>query len=454
MRTWIFDHALLPEGWTHDVAITVADGVIVEVVAGARGLEGNRQAGIAIPGLPNVHSHTFQRAMAGLAECRGASEDGFWVWREVMYRFLRRLAPEAVEAIAAFAFMEMLESGFTAVGEFHYLHHDIDGRPYGDLAEMSGRIAAAAAETGIGLTLLPVYYADGGFGGRPPDAGQQRFLNDVDRFAGLLERAREVVSGLPDAVVGVAPHSLRAAAPRALTEVVGLAGDGPIHIHAAEQMREVEECVAWSGGRRPVEWLLDEAGVDGRWCLVHATHMSGEEVHRLAASGAVAGLCPLTEANLGDGLFPAVPYLEAGGSFAVGSDSNVAIGAAAELMQLEYGQRLELRTRNVFARRVGESTGRQLYEKALAGGCQALGRRIGALAVGWRADIVVLNAAHPDLCTVEADHWLDRYVFTAGGSAVETVLVGGAPLVVAGHHRGRERIIRKYVDTLNYLNAS
>ena len=271
-RELFFDHALLPVGWARDVRIGVADGAIVVGRAQARRATGaERLAGIALPGLPNLHCHAFQRGMAGLAERRGPQADSFWTWREVMYRFLARLTPDDVEAIAAFAYVEMLEAGFTTVGEFHYLHHDVDGRPYADIGEMAARIAAASAETRIGLTLLPSFYAYGGFGGAPPSPGQRRFLNDPDRFLKLVERCRAIVAGLPAARVGIAPHSLRAVTPETLRAVCQAAPDGPIHIHAAEQTKEVDECVA-ALGSRPVQWLIDHAGLDARWCVIHATH--------------------------------------------------------------------------------------------------------------------------------------------------------------------------------------
>ncbi len=336
--------------------------------------------------------------MAGLAERRGPAHDSFWTWREVMYRFLGKLTPDDAEAIAAFAYMQMLETGFTAVGEFHYLHHDVDGRPYADLGEMAARIAAAASATGIGLTLLPTLYIHGGFGGAAPNEGQKRFLNDRDRYAALLARSREIVTALPDARVGIAPHSLRAVTPDALRAAVA-AHDGPIHIHAAEQTKEVADCIA-ALKATPVAWLLDNAGVDRRWCLIHATHMTEDETRRLAASGAVAGLCPLTEASLGDGIFNGAEYFAGGGRFGVGTDSNIQIGAAAELRMLEYSQRLRRHTRNVFAHE-GESTGTRIYLEACNGGAQALGRDIGAIAAGRRADMVVLDAGHAGVTGVD-----------------------------------------------------
>jgi formimidoylglutamate deiminase len=442
MRRLILDHALLAHGWARNVGLDIGDGTIAAVHPNASAEDRERVAGIALPGLPNLHSHTFQRGMAGLAETRGPEGDSFWTWRQVMYRFLGSLTPDDVEAIAAFAMMEMLEGGFTALAEFHYLHHDADGRPYADIAELSHRIAAAAQETGMGLTLLPVFYAQGGFGGVTRSEGQRRFINDVDSYARLLEGAREAVAELDDAVVGVAPHSLRAVTPESL-EVVTLAGEGPIHIHIAEQVKEVEDCLSWSG-QRPVAWLLDHAPVDPRWCLIHATHLDAGEVEGIAMSGAVAGLCPITEANLGDGIFEGADYLAAGGRFGVGSDSNIEISASAELKQFEYSQRLKHRARNVLARREGQSTGRSLYDRALAGGAQALGRRIGVIEAGQRADLVVLDASHPDLAAVSRDRWIDSYVFVAGKAAIDTVFVAGNAVVRSGRHIHRETIRARY----------
>jgi formiminoglutamate deiminase len=449
VKAFFFDHALLPAGWAHDVRIDVSDGTIVAVQPGSPADGAERIAGVALPGLPNLHCHAFQRAMAGLAERRGAA-DSFWSWRAVMYGFLAALTPDDVEAIAAFAYMEMLESGFTAVGEFHYLHHDVDGRPFADVGEMAARIAAAAAETGIGLTLLPSFYANGDFGGVAAMRGQRRFLNDPDGFLKLLARTHEIAAQVADAAVGIAPHSLRAVTPKTLRAVVEAGGSGPIHIHVAEQSREVVDCAAVLG-QPPVDWLMNNFDVGPRWCLVHATHMGAGEISRLAGSGAVAGLCPLTEANLGDGIFRAPEFLAGGGRFGVGSDSNIEIDAAAELRQLEYSQRLQRHARNVLAAHEGQSTGRRLYEGALAGGAQALGRRIGSLEAGRRGDIVVLAADHPDLAGRRDDSWLDSYVFVAGGKLVRTVLVGGTTVVSDGRHRAHTAIAERYRKVVTRL---
>ncbi len=448
----ILDHALTPQGWRSGLGLDLRDGVIEQLIPDADPRGRERIAGHAIPGLPNLHSHTFQRGMAGLAERRGPSGDSFWTWRQVMYDFLGRLTPDDVEAVAAYAFMEMLEGGFTSVAEFHYLHHDIGGAPHADIAELSRRIASAAGATGIGLTLLPVFYANGGFGGAAPSPGQARFVNDPDAYARICEGAREAVAGLPCARIGIAPHSLRAVTPDSLRDVVAGAGEGPIHIHVAEQVREVEDCLAWSG-MRPVAWLLDRMDVDGRWSLIHATHLDADEIAALASSGAVAGLCPVTEASLGDGIFAGEAFARAGGLYGVGSDSNIEITAFGELRQLEYSQRLALRARNVMALEEGRSTGRALYDSACAGGARALGLPVGAIAPGMRADFVVLDDRHPDLAFATGDRLLDLAIFTAGRSAIREVRCGGERLVENGRHRSREAIEARYRQTLKSLTA-
>jgi len=444
-----FATALLPDGWARDVRITVKDGLMAAIEADVAPGESERHA-VALPGLPNLHSHAFQRGMAGLAEVRGHSDDSFWTWREIMYRFVDRLTPDDLAAIAAQAYAEMLESGFTRVGEFHYLHHGSDGAPFADPAEMSGAIVMAAEEVGIALTHLPVFYAHSGFGGSAPGEGQRRFLHDIDGFATLLDAARAKAKALPDAMVGIAPHSLRAVTPAELAALAPLADGAPIHIHIAEQVREVEDCLAWSGAR-PVEWLLDHAPVGPQWCLVHATHMTDAETVAMARSGAVAGLCPITEANLGDGLFPAEAFLTAGGAYGVGSDSNVRIDATEELRLLEYGQRLARRGRNLLTG-PGASTGGALYRAALAGGAQALGAEAG-LRVGAPADIVSLDVEHPSLAARSGDALLDGLIFAAGREGVDRVWRRGREVVTNGRHIARGAIAARYRATLTKLLA-
>jgi formiminoglutamate deiminase len=442
--------ALTPEGWKSDVRITIEEGKVAAVETGAEAREGDERHAIMAPAAANLHSHAFQRAMAGLAEVRGREIDTFWTWRETMYRFALQMSPDDVEAVAAQLYVEMLEAGFAAVAEFHYLHHAPDGSPYESRAEMAGRILAAARRTGIGITLLPVFYAHSTFGGAPPEPEQRRFVNDVASFARLVDDCRRMVEGERDETIGIAPHSLRAVSPGELSELISLAGDAPIHIHAAEQIKEVEDCVAWSGAR-PVRWLIDHAGVDEKWCLVHATHMDERETQDLARSGAVAGLCPVTEANLGDGIFNAADYLRSGGRYGVGTDSNVSIGVAAELRQLEYAQRLRERARNVCAP-AGGSTGRAMLEAIWSGGAQALRRRCGRLAPGASADILTFRADHPTLVGKADDQILDAWIFSVGNGLVDCVWSGGLKVVVDGRHVFKDQVAARFATTMRELS--
>jgi formimidoylglutamate deiminase len=449
-----FEQALLSQGFDRDVRIVVDTGRIKSVEVGAAAEQGDERHRIGLPGICNLHSHAFQRGMAGLAEIRGTAADSFWTWRELMYRFVGRMTADDIEAVAAQAYVEMLEAGFTRVGEFHYIHHDVSGAPYANIGELAERIAAAAQSTGIGLTLLPVFYAHAGFGGRLPDRGQRRFINDVNGFSRLLEASRRAVAGLKGAVVGLAPHSLRAVTPGELDAILNLAGDCPVHIHIAEQTREVDECIAFSG-QRPLHWLFDHVEVDRRWCLVHAIHATPEEIGRLAQSGAVAGLCPITEANLGDGTFNAPELIERGGAFGIGSDSNILIGVADELRQLEYSQRLARRARNVIAgHAAATSTGRALFEAALRGGSQALGVVNPGLAAGGFADIVSLDAEHITLAGRSGDALLDSWIFAAGRPLVDCVWAQGRRVVQGGRHHAREAVARRFRHTLQGLLAA
>jgi len=445
--------ALLPEGWSQDVRLTIKDGLIAAVQPGAKAATNEERHAIGIPGLPNLHSHAFQRGMAGLSEVRGPASDSFWTWREMMYRFLGAMTPDDVEAISAQAYVEMLEGGFTRVGEFHYLHHDPAGRPYAELSEMAQRIGAAASQTGISLTLLPVFYAHGGFGGLPPTSGQRRFVTSLDEFARLLDASRRVVGALESSNIGVAPHSLRAVTPDQLATVIGLAPTGPVHIHVAEQLKEVEDCLAWCGAR-PMDWLLGHAPVDGRWCLIHATHMTPAEIARLARTGAVAGLCPTTEANLGDGIFPGVNWIARHGLYGVGTDSNVNTDAAQELRQLEYAQRLGQRRRNLMAGQPGASTGRTLFNTALQGASIALNTVLPGLQAGASADLVTLQADHPSMVHRRGDPLIDGWIFGAGRAAIDCVWTHGRKRVTDGRHLAREAVAARYAMAIRRLLAA
>ena len=449
--------ALLPTGWARDVVIEWdAAGRItwVRPHSGWSQTSGvARAAGPVLPGMPNLHSHAFQRAFAGLAEFRGSSDDSFWSWRDRMYRVANAVTPEDLDTIATHLFVEMLEAGYTSVCEFHYLHHDVDGRPYADRATLARAIVRAADRAGIGLTMLPVLYQQSGFGGAPPTDGQRRFINRTDALLDLV-RALRVAHG--DMVrVGLALHSLRAVTPEAMRDALaGLATIdpfAPIHVHVAEQMREVEDCVAWSG-QRPVAWLLDHAPVDARWCLVHATHMLDDEAARAAATGAVAGLCPTTEANLGDGIFGFPRWGE--GRWGVGSDSHITVNAADELRMLEYSQRLATHRRNVAATPREPHVATALTLAAAAGGAAASGRPLGALAPGARADFVVLDARHPAIADLPAPAALDAHVFASGrGRAIATVVVGGRTVVAGGRHPLRDDAASAFVRVRALLAA-
>ena len=450
-RTFFFATAWLPAGWRRNVRAVVREGVITEVACGAAPAPADARFCLVVPGLPDLHSHAFQRAMAGLAERRGPSgTDDFWSWREVMYRFLARIEPDDLETIAAYAYADLLEAGFTSVGEFHYLHRSPQGGLYDDPAELALRHAAAADLTGIGLTLLPVFYEFSQFGGAPPTAGQQRFITDLETFERIVERVRAEVQPSSERNTGIAPHSLSAVGAPHLAELLARHRQGPLHIHAAEQVREVEDCVQFTG-LRPVEWLLRHAEVDARWCLVHATHLTPDEISGLARSGAVAGLCPVTEANLGDGTFPAPAYRAAGGRWGIGTDSHIRLDAAGELRQLEYAQRLLRRERNVLARPDQPSTGTSLLEEALRGGAQALALPVGAIARGCRADFLALDAQHPDLAGRDSDAVIDTWLFAAGRSLIKDVITGGRTVVENGRHKDRDRINTAYCRTLNRL---
>lgn len=425
--------ALTPEGWRDDVLIAWdAAGYITQCEAWCATLPEVSVVDVALPGMANVHSHLFQWAMAGLTETASpAGQDNFWSWREVMYRFVNRLTPDQISVISRAFFSELLLRGYTSVGEFHYLHHDSNGTPYANPAEMSERVIAAAQETGIHLTLLPVMYETANFGGIPAHEGQRRFVHRPDAFLRLLETLRKKYPALS---LGIAPHSLRAVTPESLATIIealpslGL-GNCPIHMHVAEQVKEVEDCVNWSG-MRPIEWLAAHHNINARWCLIHATHLTDGEVAQLAASGAIAGLCPTTEANLGDGIFATESYLKQGGCFGVGSDSQVCLSPFEELRQLEYAQRLITRTRNVL-HGPHPSVGRTLYENAATGGAQALSIASGALAIGKRADIACYRPDHPLLTGKRGDALLDSWIFAQTPRA-EQVIVGGRVVVQSG----------------------
>lgn len=447
------EHALLPSGWARNVSLTWDEnGTLTSVTCDTAVAPGAARApGPLLPGIPNLHSHAFQRAFAGLTEHRspGAHNDSFWSWRELMYRFAGAITPEQLRLIATALYVEMLEAGYTSVCEFHYLHHDVDGQPYADDATLCTCLIEAASNAGIGLTLLPVLYQTSGFGAKPPNSGQRRFLRTTDNMLRLLERVKPLCDQ-QSMRLGLAPHSLRAVPPESLEHIVAgltaIDSTAPIHIHIAEQTGEVEACLAWSG-QRPVQWLMDHAPVDERWCLVHATHMTTEESQRAASTCAVAGICPSTEANLGDGIFDSHTWINAAGRWGIGSDSHACVNAAEELMQFEYGQRLVFRERNVLSTEAQPSVATAMTLAAVAGGAQASGRRVAGLAVGQSMDAVALDAGHPALAGLPSpDLMLSAHVFASHRtSAVHTVWSGGQMRVKGGKHQLAEQSQRAFI---------
>ncbi|MEO5607054.1 MAG: formimidoylglutamate deiminase [Polaromonas sp.] len=458
-KTLLANNALLPTGWAKNVLLTWNDqGHLTQVQPNTptppQGTE--KTTGPLIPGTPNLHSHAFQRALAGLTEYRGEANDSFWSWRTLMYRFAAKLTPGQLEAIAYGLYVEMLESGYTSVCEFHYVHHDQDGQPYADDATLALALLRAAQRAGIGMTLLPVLYQTSGFGGLAPNEGQRRFIRSTDSMLRLLESLKPQCEA-QGARLGLAPHSLRAVPPDALREALAgldaLDPTAPIHIHIAEQTQEVDACLAWSG-QRPVAWLLDHAEVNSRWCLIHATHMDAAEYARAAASGAVAGLCPTTEANLGDGIFDLPAWAGGDGRWGIGSDSHICVNAAEELMLLEYSQRLATRQRNVCASAAQPQVASAMTLAAVQGGAQAAGRAIVGLAVGQQADFVVLDAQHPSLQGLSAPDMLSAHVFASHrSSAIDAVWVGGQQRVSGGRHADSRSAIAGFVQARSALLA-
>ncbi|WP_248798103.1 formimidoylglutamate deiminase [Pseudomonas sp. MWU13-2105] len=452
MSAFFAERALLPSGWANNVRLEVnAAGVLTQVQADSHAEAAERLGGPLLPGMPNLHSHAFQRAMGGLAEVAGNPNDSFWTWRDLMYRLVGKISPEQMGIIARQLYIEMLKAGYTSVAEFHYVHHDSNGQPYADPAELAVRISQAASAAGIGLTLLPVLYSHSGFGGQAPNEGQRRFINSTENYLKLHARLQPLLAKQPTQALGLCFHSLRAVTPQQINEVLAASDKHcPVHIHIAEQQKEVDDCLGWSG-KRPLQWLYDNVEVDERWCLVHATHADAEEVTRMAKSRAIAGLCLTTEANLGDGIFPAVDFLAQGGRMGIGSDSHVSLSVVEELRWLEYGQRLRDQRRNRLYRADQPMVGRTLYDAALDGGAQALGQAIGRLEVGKRADWLVLDGSDPYLATARDDGILNRWLFAGGDRQVRDVMVNGQWTVRGGRHADEEESARAFTQVLRDL---
>ncbi len=447
--------ALLADGWAKSVQIDIDhDGNIASICADTDAIVGER-VNTLIPAIPNVHSHAHQRAMSGLGERAGqsgdAATDSFWTWRKTMYHYLERIEPEDLFHISAQLYLEMLKSGYSCVGEFQYLHHARNGAAYANRAEMSLQCLQAAKQVGLGFTALPVLYRYGGFGSMDPLDGQKRFINEADGFIEIVEALQSATQSDANASVGIAPHSLRATSQPLLQQVIdGCNNLAAIHIHFAEQSKEVDDCIAWSG-KRPVEWLFDQFEIDPQWCLIHATHMTSDETRQLAQSGAIAGLCPTTEANLGDGFFNAIEYQAQNGRWAIGSDSHISIDPVEELRWLEYGMRLGTRQRNLLTTPDSPNSGRHLLDQALRGGAQACGRKIGKIEPGYRADLIVLDDQHPRLYRRQQNDLIDSWIFSGNENLVRDVYIGGKRVIAGGHHADEESIMHNYRATLDRL---
>ena len=454
MNTLHLTQALLSDGWANNVRVSIDEsGTISQIEKDISGASSYATKGCLLPGIANLHSHAHQRAMAGLAERAGNTDDSFWSWRKIMYQFLQAIQPEHLNAIASQLYVEMLKSGYTRVGEFQYLHHQANGQHYDNPAEMSLQTMQAANDTGLGITNLPVHYQFSGFDEQLLSQQQQRFGNDPELFLRIVENLKQSSAGNENVVTGMAAHSLRAVGKEGFSSIVSsLQKDHtlPIHIHIAEQTKEVEDCIAWNG-LRPVDYLLNNFNVDQRWCLIHATHMTTSETKAVADSGAVVGICPATEGNLGDGFFNAVEYFKANGKFGIGSDSHISVSPTEELRWLEYGQRLVHRSRNVLSGGYEKSTGRSLFNQAAAGGAQACGHNSGIIAVGKRADFIVLDTDHPLLCERSGDELLDSWIFSGNSNTVRDVYVGGKHVIQNGQHEHQGEIAERFKTALKTL---
>jgi formimidoylglutamate deiminase len=406
--------------------------------------------GWIIPGMPNLHSHAFQYLLAGRTGYRDCTADSFWTWREQMYRLVEKLQPQQFEAVTAWCQLQLLKGGYTSVAEFHYVHNDKNGSPYAEPAEMANRVISAASRAGIGLTLLPVLYCHSGFGNQPLQQHQAAFSNSLESYLEILQQVRQTAQQQDLLFAGAAPHSLRAVSKAALDELLAeLPAKIPLHIHIAEQQNEIDDCLQFHN-QRPLAWLLEHLPVDESWCLVHATHTTAEELGSAARSGATAGLCPTTEADLGDGIFAAVDWQNAGGAWGIGSDSNLRTSVADELRLLEFTQRLRDHQRNLMAI-PGRCTGDSLFDAALAGGAQAIGQPVGRIEAGYRADLVQLDKNHPLLAGDTPDSILDRYIFANSDNMIRRVLVAGNAVIEDGRHINEDSLRAGFDDVVREL---
>jgi len=446
---------LLADGWANDKTLTIEQGIITDITSGyVAGAE--HAKGVVIPGMVNCHSHAFQRAFAGFSEQGSEGNDSFWTWRNIMYKFLGQLNAKDVQVIASQLYIEMLKTGYTRVAEFHYLHHEIDGKNHENLAAMAKAIFDAAKDSGIGLTLLPVLYRFSGFGPEVATDGQKRFINSVEQFNDLVSECFNLAKKQDNCNVGIAPHSLRAVDKSSLLAAVEhvrmLDAQAPIHIHIAEQQKEVEDCLTHYG-QRPVQWLLNNAELDKNWCLIHATHIDEQERQGIIASKAIAGICPTTEANLGDGIFPTDEFLLENGTFAIGSDSHISVNPIEELRWLEYAQRLSKQKRALLANNEQKSVGLNLWQKAAAGGAQSTNSNTGALAINKQADLLVLDDSQLRLFAHDDKHLLDSIIFASQRNPILDVMVNGQWIIRDTEHVLGQESAERFAQVLAKLSA-
>ncbi|MBU2970046.1 formimidoylglutamate deiminase [Pseudoalteromonas sp. C2R02] len=447
----LFAHkVLLNDGWANDKTISITDGVITAITDG-QDSDAQVANGAVIPGMVNCHSHAFQRAFAGFSEQGSEGQDSFWTWRKIMYQFLDQLSADDAQAIASQLYIEMLKMGYTRVAEFHYLHHQIDGENYTPLATMAESIFKAAKTSGIGLTMLPVMYRFSGFGPLEPNDGQKRFINSVEQFNQLVSDCFSLTNDYSNTNVGIAPHSLRAVDKASLHSAVNhvrsLDDKAPIHIHISEQQKEVDDCLAHYG-ERPVQWLLNNADLDKHWCLIHATHIDENERRGIIKTGAIAGICPTTEANLGDGIFPTTEFLAEDGTFAIGSDSHISVNPIEELRWLEYAQRLIKQQRAILATSEQASVGLNLWQRAALGGAQSTNSNTGSLEIGKQADLLVLDANQTKLFANSDKNLLDSLIFASQKNPVQDVMVNGTWVIESGKHADEEICANKFAKIL------
>ena len=445
MKRINFKSVLLSSGWAQNVAVDIDDQGVISRITPNQVKGSNWISGYALPGINNIHSHAFQRAMAGLTEYSTSVEDSFWTWRDIMYRFAAKISSKDLEVIACQLYMEMLKAGYISVSEFHYLHREGD-----DNLAMSNAIISAAKNVGIALCHLPVLYTSSGFGGQPLNMGQKRFSHDVDDYLELHSKLIDQINGTQNQHIGVAFHSLRAVPEDALNYVLSSNLTGPTHIHISEQMQEVNDCIAWSG-KRPIEWLFDHVSVDESWCLIHATHLNESEISMVAESGAVVGLCPTTEANLGDGIFSLTDYLTRDGLIAIGSDSHISVSITEEIRLLEYGQRLKYQRRNINTSDKEPHTGTHLYKESLRGGAKASGFDNGSIEIGKRADLIVLDETSPLLVGTPELSVIDRFIFSGNQNSIKHVIVGGEMVISDYKHKDEQSITSEFSKTMTKL---